>query len=206
MTLSYTQVQICTLPSLATVYTVSLLPFVMLVASPSNYDDVCLIEGKSDTSPTDAPSTLRLRSLTETQPEARLFKLLHKRLYAEAEEFCLAFCLNPSVVLKSKVVALLDRLSNSEECELTCENLGEVLRTLKTSLVAITDVSYVVDCCISATPPDLGSTLEFLILARTRLIAAGREDGPEMARVLDASHRLGTFQVVFIVLILFTKD
>ncbi len=99
--------------------------------------------------------SLRVRGICESVREARLQRLIRRRRFAEAEEMALAFSLPMDELHTAKATWLMERLSPWRVPEPSEHEVAELLDDLRTVLTKVTDLNFVVQCCVTAALPKL---------------------------------------------------
>ncbi|XP_048586472.1 kinetochore-associated protein 1 isoform X2 [Nematostella vectensis] len=188
--------QILKLPSMTQVYSLQVANC-RIPQAPSNQETIYFIEGILDR---DEDSTaLRIRCLTESLPENRLFRLLHKGKFDEAEKFARQFNLDEELVFKVKANSLFDTLSKSSG-----QGGESSLLQLQECLSKIKEDEYVVESCLQALAPTLEDTFNILSYARKRVLEKASPTLKSLSpshcllnKVLQVRDRLATFQKAY---------
>ncbi|XP_013416071.1 kinetochore-associated protein 1-like [Lingula anatina] len=202
--------QVLSLPAMKATYELQLSAESSLAEIPATQESIFVVEGISEENGNGLVTQLRIRSLSEAQPETRFYRILHKNQFEEAEQFAKMFGMDVELVYKVKSSHILDRLSpwNIDKIQDEAE-VGEIFSQLMQCLELIKDDAHIVECCVNAAMPTFEATLEMLSYARTRLKQSLsdmngyiKEDENLskpvlMTKVLDTLHRLDTYQVAF---------
>ena len=148
--------------------------------------------------------SLTLKCLSEASPAHRVYSLVRKKRYDAALEFSKAFGLDVEFVYKAKASALLAGIStkisesDSEDKLLSVEQL---IDDLEKALQSVNDIEFCVECCLSASPPQLQQVRRLLSFAKEKIgKVSGKERNKyskEINDVLFSIHRLETFQMVY---------
>ncbi|KAI8514896.1 Kinetochore-associated protein 1 [Branchiostoma belcheri] len=105
--------QVHSLPGMQLAYSLELNQVAALVCAPASQETIFVIEGAhrddiEETSTSDGlVSTLRVRCLTESLPDTRFHRLLHKKQYQEALKFADTYELDVELVYKVKAQDIL---------------------------------------------------------------------------------------------------
>ncbi|XP_038618823.1 kinetochore-associated protein 1 [Tachyglossus aculeatus] len=187
------------LPTMNLLYSLQVSDVASLVKSGVSTDTIYLLEGiyENDKSSESSVSVLVLRCLTEALPENRLSRLLHKRKFAEAENFAIQFGLDIELVYKVKSNAILERLASSSVAvgrQSTCQELVE---EAKENLRKIQDDEFVVNYCMKAQWPTYDTTQEMLNYAKIRILKKEDPISDVLTEVLRAQAKLTTFNGAF---------
>ncbi|CAH1264282.1 KNTC1 [Branchiostoma lanceolatum] len=205
--------QVHSLPGMQLAYSLELNQVSALVCAPASQETIFVIEGAhkddvEDTSSSDAVvSTLRVRCLTEALPDTRFHRLLHKKQYEEALKFAQSYELDVELVYKVKAQDILTQTDPWTRTQEDGQTTDQIFADLKDCLSHISDNGCVADICVQATLPTMQSTYELLTYAEGRVNKKGGDSvlseeelisrAAWQTKVLEALHRLGTFQVVF---------
>lgn len=148
--------------------------------------------------------SVRLRCLTETNPETRLYRILHRKQFEEAETFAKIYRLDTELVHKVKAHYLLDQLSpwnkNSDEC------VKEMSKQFTHCLGFIKDDLHVAEICTRAALSSLEATQKLLNYSKERLLKVSTDKNAETAqkekqqvllsKLYEIQHRLVTFKLI----------
>ncbi|KAK7496856.1 hypothetical protein BaRGS_00011836, partial [Batillaria attramentaria] len=183
-----TTVRILSLPDGESVYVLQLGRPTCLPRCPATQECLFIAEGTPDSEDPQKLSTVRFRSLTETNPETRLLRILHKKKFDEALNFASLFQLDtelsPWNVIchdEEKVSAMVTQLwaclSNVKDCLLVSEN------------------------CMRAALPTFTDTWKLLQLCQKKL-ESGKTDKVErlhalQTKLLDLQNRLLTYKLMY---------
>lgn len=149
---------------------------------------------------------LALKCLSEASPEHRVYSLVRKKRFSAALEFSKAFNLDVEFVYKAKASTILADISRriSESDTVTANavlSVDQVVNNLEETLQNIRSIEFSVECCLSASPPELQQVRRLLCFANDKIRnVSGKEKdkySKEMNDVLFSIHRLDTFQMVF---------
>ncbi|KAG7167662.1 Kinetochore-associated protein 1-like [Homarus americanus] len=198
--------RIVSFPGFVTVYELSVNRDTNLVKIGEGAESILFLE--PDMSPvTCVTSSLKLKSIVDGVPEARLAKLLMKRKFKEAEDFCGRFRLNIQDVHKARAKFLCDMMnpwitSAQNMSVIEIEGSGRQTEELLATLGKIQDSEFVTSLCIQASLPDLVTTKMVLNYAKGRLVNSIKsEEGDQlsnlMQRVSETTYRLQTFENIF---------
>ncbi|XP_062873879.1 kinetochore-associated protein 1 [Trichomycterus rosablanca] len=171
------------LPAMDVLYSLEVSAVSTLVQKTTSMDVVYLLEAVSDRSESNAEGStlgLVLRCFTEALPENRLNRLLYKHKFEEAEKFAIAFELDVELVYKVKLDFVLEKLASVS----LHEHGAELVEEAKTNLMKIVDEQYVVQYCLNAFWPTLGTAEEMLNYAAGRFPSS---------QIQSALARLATF-------------
>ncbi|KAK3873420.1 hypothetical protein Pcinc_021553 [Petrolisthes cinctipes] len=151
-------------------------------------------------------NSLKLKSIVDGVPEARLAKLLAKNRFKEAEEFCVMFNLDTEEVYKARTKYLCDLMNPwlTSHNNLTHNDLegSDVFDMLLQNLEKIKDAEFVTALCIGAQLPDIATTKKILNYAKERLARTAKSNEGDqlsslMQRVSESIYRLRTFETIF---------
>lgn len=152
---------------------------------------------------------IKLKSIVDGLPDARLAKLLVKRKFKEAEEFCNLFQLDVEEVHKARAQHLCELLnpwhSTSNMASLTMHDMeagSSLMEELLSTLEKINDANFVTTMCVEAPMTNLSTTKRILTFAKERLAQATQSgEGDKMSelmqRVCETLYCLRTFEIVF---------
>ncbi|XP_077015828.1 kinetochore-associated protein 1 isoform X3 [Tamandua tetradactyla] len=192
------------LPTMEMLYSLEVSSISSLVQTGISTDTIYLMEGicKDDpTLPEESVSVLVLRCLTEALPENRLSRLLHKRRYAEAENFAIQFGLDVELVYKVKSNDILEKLALSSVNISEQTEWQKLVDEAKENLHKIQDDEFVVDYCLKAQWITYETTQQMLNYAKTRLLKKEGKTVPVysdgLKEVLRAHAKLTTFYGAF---------
>ncbi|XP_071504367.1 kinetochore-associated protein 1-like [Diadema antillarum] len=144
---------------------------------------------------------LMIRCLTESLPETRLHRLLHKKQFDEAEKFAKLFHLDMEPVYKSKAIFMLNQASLVGEEDSGAETSR--CDDLITCLENISDVAFVFNLCSTASMPTYEGIAKLLQYARGRLAKMKGKGEMEsqiqlfLAKIVEILHRLATYGLVY---------
>nr|XP_045608733.1 kinetochore-associated protein 1-like [Procambarus clarkii] len=198
--------RIVSFPEFLTVYELGVNKCTQLVFIGEGAESIMFLEPDVDAASL-LTSSLKLKSIVDGVPEARLAKLLMKRKFKAAEEFCDRFGLNIEEVHKARARFLCDLMNpwnisavNNTLSEV--EGSGSLIEELLLTLDKINDSEFVTTLCIEAPLPDLIITKKILNYAKERLANSTQsEEGDQlsslMQRVSESTYRLITFQTIF---------
>ncbi|CAH1401614.1 unnamed protein product [Nezara viridula] len=134
-----------------------------LVYNQSSLEDILFIDGFGEI----GIDTLRVKAVTESQPEFRLDRLLQRRKFSEAEKFARDLSLSLEEVYKSKVLWLMGELQLW--IKTPSELITEYFQQLCSLLEEIKDVEFVAECCLKTVAPHLKMIHYLLDYAGKRL-------------------------------------
>lgn len=148
--------------------------------------------------------SLTLKCLSEASPAHRVYSLVRKKRYDAALEFSKAFGLDVEFVYKAKASTLLAGIStkiSESDPEDKLLSVEQLIDDLEKTLQSVYDIEFCVECCLSASPPQLQQVRRLLSFAKEKI---GKVSGKEMNKytkeindVLFSIHRLETFQMVY---------
>ncbi|XP_017504791.3 kinetochore-associated protein 1 isoform X2 [Manis javanica] len=192
------------LPTMEILYCLEVSSVSSLVQTGISTDTIYLLEGICKNDPKlseDSVSVLVLRCLTEALPENRLSRLLHKRRFAEAENFALQFGLEVELVYKVKANDILEKLALSSVDTSEQTEWQKLIEEAKENLHKIQDDEFVVNYCLEAQWITYETTQEMLNYAKTRLLKKEDKTVPVysdgLKEVLRAHAKLTTFYGAF---------
>ncbi|XP_069116407.1 kinetochore-associated protein 1-like [Argopecten irradians] len=151
-------------------------------------------------------TTVRFRCLTETNPQTRLYRILQKNQFEEAEQFARLFGLNTEIVQKKKLEHLLEQLSPWNVMKYGEEKIAEMIEKLWICMDLINDDCHVCELGMRSTLPEIESTRKLLSYCRKRLEKYSKSITDEndkkhqqnlMSQLLDIQNRLVTFGNAF---------
>ncbi|XP_064100822.1 uncharacterized protein LOC135211444 [Macrobrachium nipponense] len=167
--------RIVSFPGFATIYELNVNDGTSLVEIGESAESVLFVEPDVDPNDHEIFTSLKVKSIVDGIPEARLAKLLRSRKFTEAMEFCKTFNLDVEEVNKAHARYLCDLMNpwrtysnatlNDAECEDRTEKLLDALGTIR-------DVEFVTTLCVEAPLPDLVTTKKILNYAKERLASA----------------------------------
>ncbi|XP_049618952.1 kinetochore-associated protein 1 isoform X1 [Syngnathus scovelli] len=177
------------LPSMAVCYCLDVSSVSCLVQKNISMDTIYLVEGICTTSEScssrgESVSSLIVRCLTETLPENRLSRLLHKQRFEEAEQFAALFELDLELVYKVKLAFLLEQLASASVGDCGQDEWSELVEEARINLLKIADEKFVVDYCIKCPWPTFDTAEKMLSLAATH---------SSSLQIHEALARLATF-------------
>ncbi|XP_067682442.1 kinetochore-associated protein 1-like [Haliotis asinina] len=142
-------------------------------------------------------ATVRFRCLTETNPQTRLYRILHKQRFDEAEKFARMFNLDTELVYKVKLSYILDQLSpwNVHKCD--SDMVADLLTQLWDCLNNIKDDTDIAEKCMRAALPSFDDTWKLLIFCKTRLRKSPSPDEALMTKLLCTEGRLMTYRYIY---------
>ncbi|NWS75438.1 KNTC1 protein, partial [Crotophaga sulcirostris] len=201
-------VMVFALPTMQVLYSLEVSAVSSFVQSGIDTDTIYFLEGihGKHQIPSDGPvSVIVMRSLTETLPENRLSRLLHKHKFTEAEDFAIQFGLDVELVYKVKANTILEKLASASVGSYGHKVWLDLVNEAKENLQKIQDTQFVVDYCINAPWPLYETTQEMLNYAKVRILKkddrtfAPPSDGAfiSITEVLRAQARLTTFYGAF---------
>lgn len=198
--------RITSFPEFSTIYELAVNSSTSLVLTGEGTESIMFLE--PDVSPvSQLTRCLKLKSIVDGIPEARLGKLLMKRKFKEAEEFCVRFGLDIEKVHKARAKFLCDLMNpwNISATNITLidvDGSGSLSEELFLTLDKIHDSEFVTTLCIEAPLPDLIITKKNLNYAKERLAKITQSEESEqlsslMQRVSESAYRLRTFEIIF---------
>uniref|UniRef100_A0A3P8WBQ2 Kinetochore associated 1 n=1 Tax=Cynoglossus semilaevis TaxID=244447 RepID=A0A3P8WBQ2_CYNSE len=148
------RLQIRLLPSMTLCYSLDVSSVSCLVQTQLNVDTFYLVEGICLNHESEAQDmSVVVRCFTEALPENRFSRLLHKRMFEEAEKFAITFDLDLELVYKVKLDFVLEQLASGSVGGYGQELWSELVDEAKTNLKKITDEQYIVEYCLKAPWP-----------------------------------------------------
>uniref|UniRef100_A0A8B9R6W8 Kinetochore associated 1 n=1 Tax=Astyanax mexicanus TaxID=7994 RepID=A0A8B9R6W8_ASTMX len=139
-------------------------------------------------SPEESAFSLVLRCFTEALPENRLNRLLYKHKFEEAEKFAIAFELDVELVYKVKLDFVLEKLASVAVNGQGQDVWSGLVEEAKTNLMKIMDEQYVLQYCLNAFWPTLGTAEEMLNYAANRFPSS---------QIQSALAKLATFCILY---------
>ncbi|XP_071532362.1 kinetochore-associated protein 1 [Panulirus ornatus] len=198
--------RIVSFPEFSTVYELGVHSSTKLVNMCEGAESIMFLEPDVDFV-SSINSSLKLKSIVDGVPEARLAKLLMKRKFKEAETFCSRFGLNIEEVHKAQAKFLCDLMNpwNTSAPNITINEMdgnGGLIEELLFTLEKIQDAEFVTSLCIVAPLPDLITTKKILNYAKGRLTnTAQSEKGDQLSSLMqwvsENTYRLRTFETIF---------
>eukprot|EP00095_Tigriopus_kingsejongensis_P006550 maker-scaffold515_size150689-snap-gene-0.33 protein:Tk06550 transcript:maker-scaffold515_size150689-snap-gene-0.33-mRNA-1 annotation:"kinetochore-associated protein 1" len=187
-------------PTFELLYELQVSKFTRLIDFDVNQETPMFLEGTLDPTNPDKPVTfLRMRGICESVLEARLHRLIRRNKFEEALNFAKNFKLPFQDVYQAKIAWILERLSPWREEAMDPSANEELLEDLKATLGKITDLDYVVQCCINAALSNLDDVKDLLFLART-IIQNNVDKELSLQLMISVSRtlqRLETFKMAF---------
>ncbi|CAC5425573.1 KNTC1 [Mytilus coruscus] len=198
-----TNLMVQSLPSWETIYNLQLHQPSTLASCPTSQETLFLAE--CSPSEEDKQSySVRLRCLTETNPETRLYRILHKNRFEEAETFAKLYRLDTELVHKVKALYLLDQLSpwnNNNE-----EKVQAMSTQFTNCLAYIKDDLHVAEICMRAALSSLKATQKLLDYSKERLLKVSTNKSADpsqkekqqvlLSKLYEIQHRLVTFKMI----------
>lgn len=129
-----------------------------LVTSSSEEDEVMFIEGFC-THGSDYVNELRLKVITESCPEVKLRRLLRKNLFDDAKKFAGIFNLSMEPIFKAE----------AEEFIIESDFQISDIVAFRKILDSISDIEFIVQCCLDCKFNTLGAIENMLEYANKRL-------------------------------------
>lgn len=129
-----------------------------LVTSSSDEDEVMFIEGFC-TAGSDYVNELRLKVITESIPEVKLQRLLTKKLFGDAKKFAGAYNLSMEPIFKAE----------AEEFIIESDFKISDVEAFRKILDSITDIAFVVECCLDCKFNTLAAMENMLEYANKRV-------------------------------------
>ena len=198
-----TYLQIRKYPSFCLVYELKVNSFCRPLAYTAGQECPLLIEGSTSTQHnqldfTNTLSAMRIRGICEGNAELRLDRLLRRNKFHDAEVCATINNIDFEKIHQAKSSWLLSKLSPWKEakCEETSEDNARYLFDLRCTLEKMTNLDYLVRCCVVAALPSLKDTRDILILARSVIQKHGHENDFDHALLSNVSftlQRLETF-------------
>ncbi|CAL9708810.1 unnamed protein product [Knipowitschia caucasica] len=187
--------QIRSLPSMTVCYSMDISSVSCLVRTKTNMDTFYLVEGicENPESRGRPISSLAIRCFTEALPENRLSRLLHKRMFEEAEKFAIAFELDLELVYKVKLEFVLEQLASASVGGYGQEVWSELVEEARTNLIKISDEQYVVDYCLKAPWPTFQTAEKMLNHAASRFCSLQVQEALARLATFCSLHRVDKF-------------
>lgn len=137
------------------------------LANCQTFQETLFLAECSPSSENEQCYSVRMRCLTETNPETRFYRILHRKNFEEAESFAKIYRLDTELVHKVKAHYLLDQLSpwnnNSDEC------VKEMSKQFTHCLGFIKDDLHVAEICTRAALSSLEATQKLLNYSKERV-------------------------------------
>ncbi|TRY72764.1 hypothetical protein TCAL_00185 [Tigriopus californicus] len=183
-------------PSFELLYELPVSKVTHLIDCSMNQESPMFIEG-TFIEGSDVISFLRMRGICESVLEARLHRLIRRNKFDEAFKFAHNFKLPVQDVHQAKISWLLEQLSPWRETTLDESEASLLLTDLKETLSKLTDLDFIVQCCINAALRNLNDVEELLKLARNIIQSnVGKEMNIQlMITVSRTLQRLETFNM-----------
>ncbi|KAK7086198.1 hypothetical protein SK128_002833, partial [Halocaridina rubra] len=199
--------QILAFPGFKPIYEVNVNENTILVQTGEGMESVMFVEPDVDPDDEEVVASLKVKSIVDGIPEARLAKLLRKHKFVEAKEFCQTFSLDIEEVNKAHARYLCDCM-NPWKISATSATLNETdvskdrTEELLTVLGNIRDAGFVTSLCVEAPFQDIVTTKKMLNYAKERLATTTKSEegdqlGHMMQRVSETTYRLCTFETIF---------
>uniref|UniRef100_W5KXF6 Kinetochore associated 1 n=1 Tax=Astyanax mexicanus TaxID=7994 RepID=W5KXF6_ASTMX len=173
------------LPTMDVLYSLEVSAVSSLVQNTVSTDVIYLLEGVTNNSkPEESAFSLVLRCFTEALPE----NLLYKHKFEEAEKFAIAFELDVELVYKVKLDFVLEKLASVAVNGQGQDVWSGLVEDAKTNLMKIMDEQYVLQYCLNAFWPTLGTAEEMLNYAANRFPSS---------QIQSALAKLATFCILY---------
>ncbi|XP_041351037.1 kinetochore-associated protein 1-like [Gigantopelta aegis] len=173
--------QVLSFPSSTVVYNLQLNSSSVITQCLPIQEVVYLVEYFCDQSCSQTVSAVRFKFLLETEPETRLYRLIRKKKFQEAEEFARLFNLDIELVYKAKLNIILDQLSPWNASELESKEIDQLISEMWDSIELITDDLHLADTCLRAALPTYSDTYRLQDWCRTLLEkVAKKKQEPEI--------------------------
>ncbi|OWF43847.1 kinetochore-associated protein 1-like [Mizuhopecten yessoensis] len=194
------------LPDCQNIYTLQLNAPSVISKCLTIQETLYVAECCGEPSSPESVSTVRFRCLTETNPQTRLYRILHKNQFEEAEQFAKIFGLNTEIVQKKKLEHLLEQLSPWNVMKYGEDKITEMIAQLWICMDLIHDDPHVCELAMRSTLPQMDTTRNLLSYCRKRLekYAKSKIDESDkknqqklMSKLVDIQNRLITFGVAF---------
>ena len=149
---------------------------------------------------------LTFKCLSEASPEHRVYSLIRKKRFDAALEFSRAFRLDEEFVYKAKASTILANISTKiSESDVKSQDkslsVDQLIDELEETLQNVRSIEFTVECCLTASPPQLQQVHRLLTFAKNKIGRLSNKDtnkySKEMNQVLLSIHRLETFQIIF---------
>ena len=137
----------------------------------------------------------------------RLYRILQKNKFEEAEKFAKMYQLDIELVHKVKTNYLINELSPWNVGKYTSEQVGEMTDQLWVCLDTIADNIHTAESCIRAALPTFAATQSLLSYCKTRLdkVSETPNKNPTvkdkchvlLTKLLETQHRLITFKMTY---------
>ncbi|XP_076465746.1 kinetochore-associated protein 1-like [Babylonia areolata] len=184
------------------VYTLQLGSRTSLARCTTTQESLYVAEGTTVLGDPEKVSTVRLRCLTETDPETRLQRILHKNRFEEALQFARLFNLSTELVYTAQMNQLLEQLSPWNVVCYEDNQVSAMLEQLWTSVHNVKDFQLVAENCMRAALPSFSDTWKLLQLCQTKMQSKGASNETErhqilQMKVLDLQNRLMTYKLAY---------
>ncbi|XP_047741083.1 uncharacterized protein LOC108674946 [Hyalella azteca] len=185
--------RIVTLPGLESEYELRVGGGSALVPLAGGVEAMVFLEPDTDA------RAIKIKTIIDGVPEARLRKLISKQKFDEALKFARLFKLDASLVAKGKAFYLLQqlkpyRLPSANSTAFMDTSYDSVLDELLGVLDGIQDVGFVGRACVGAMLPTVALTDALLAYAARRLAnPAAQEEAALREQVGRLQQRMGTF-------------
>ncbi|XP_060066051.1 kinetochore-associated protein 1-like [Ylistrum balloti] len=194
------------LPDCQNIYTLQLNAPSVISKCVTIQETLYVAECCGEPSSPESVTTVRFRCLTETNPQTRLYRILHKNQFEEAEQFAKIFGLNTEIVQKKKLEHLLEQLSPWNLMKYGEDKIAEMIEQLWICMDLIDDDCHVCELGMRSTLPKMDSTRKLLSYCKKRLEKYAKSITDEsdkklqqtlMSKLLDIQNRLVTFGIAF---------
>ncbi|KAL4233776.1 Kinetochore-associated protein 1 [Mactra antiquata] len=200
------------LPDWETVYDLELSAPCFLSKCNSFQDVLFFSEFSGNNENTESLTSLKFRSLSETDPETRLYRILQKNKFDEAEKFANLFQLDMELVHKVKANFLIDELSPWKCTEHDSDKIATMVTQLWACLDTVGDGLHVAEKCMTAALPTLKDTdkllsycndkhvimITFQLQKTTCKDSSSKEKQQQLlTKLLEIQHRFITFKLIF---------
>lgn len=196
------EIRVCTVPGMQCMYSVELSSFACLASPVKNADSLFFVEGMADKQKESASfSCVRLASLSETNAETRLSRLLEKERFSDAELLAKMFGLDVQHVYRAQISQLLESLSPWKAAAMDESTVTSLTSQLMSCLGEIKDSTVVMDCCLSAALPHLEGLKQLFSLGNRCIVDGNlpKISIPSYKKQLaEIEHRFVTFLVCII--------
>ncbi|XP_053381951.1 kinetochore-associated protein 1-like [Mercenaria mercenaria] len=194
-----------TLPDWETVYNLQLSAPSKLAKCNTFQDALYISEFCANNEKPGTVTTLRFRCLNETDPKTRLYRILQKNKFEEAEKFANLFQLDIELVHTVKANYLIDQLSPWNCSKYEEEQVKDMINQLWSCLDTIVDDLHTAENCMRAALPTYSDTEKLLSYCKERLVKALASKDPAVrekqralfSKLLEIQHRLTTFKLAY---------
>ncbi|XP_076037805.1 kinetochore-associated protein 1-like [Oratosquilla oratoria] len=200
------ELQIFDLHEMKVAYQLQVSPETHLVRLLEGMESILLLEPELDIQ--GCICNMKLKAIVDGLPENRLTKLLNKKKFQEAMEFCKQFGLEVEDVYKAQALYVCDlinpwRMTSGNVTSIDVQfKEEEPIEELLKILSQIKDVEFVTRLCVEAPLPDIPTTKRILNYAKERLgsadLSVEGQGFNNLLQILSENlYRLRTFEILF---------